>query len=356
MTNIPQSEFLSTRNLGQVFNNTTATYKFYWFLSLLQMHNEEKAYRMKVTDLVIRMVANAWYPVHYFRLSFGKLDSLPEVIRELQWMTRLPMDANRQEIIKCLTDNLDDKEIASTLDKLTKHVPYRFLSPWINTADNKEMVERSHTLENGCLYSLHKTKDDFHIAINPAWDRYLTDYYGILTDFVNWNLTLFLQSRNPNIPNIPNKLTRPVERAALTRQHRFWNDVIKIGGNVHCIYSGNALHVGDYAIDHFMPWSFVAHDQLWNLIPADISVNSSKSDRLPILEKYLPRLAEEHRNAIKIYLNTGKNPAALDDFTSLGYSPRDLLNLNRESFLSVYQQTFTPLFQIARNIGYDVYN
>lgn len=132
--------------------------------------------------------------------------------------------------------------------------------------------------------------------------------------------------------------------------------MIKIGGNVHCIYSGNALHVGDYAIDHFMPWSFVAHDQLWNLIPADISVNSSKSDRLPILEKYLPRLAEEHRNAIKIYLNSDKNPAALDDFTSLGYSPRDLLNLNRESFLSVYQQTFTPLFQIARNIGYDVYN
>ena len=148
------------------------------------------------------------------------------------------MQISRRSIIrinKCLTDNLDDKEIASTLDKLTKHVPYRFLSPWINTADNKEMVERSHTLENGCLYSIHKTKDDFHIAINPAWDRYLTDYYGILTDFVNWNLTLFLQSRNPNIPNIPNKLTRPVERAALTRQHRFWNDVIKIGGNVHCI-------------------------------------------------------------------------------------------------------------------------
>ena len=41
MTHIPQSDILSTTNLSRVFNSTTATYKFYWFLSLLQMHNEE---------------------------------------------------------------------------------------------------------------------------------------------------------------------------------------------------------------------------------------------------------------------------------------------------------------------------
>ena len=61
MTHIPQSDILSTKNLSRVFNSTTATYKFYWFQSLLQMHNEEGAYRMNVWDLVIRMVANAWF-------------------------------------------------------------------------------------------------------------------------------------------------------------------------------------------------------------------------------------------------------------------------------------------------------
>lgn len=59
MATIPQSDILSTTNLSRVFNNTTATYKFYWFQSLLQMHNEEGAYRMSVWDIVIRMVANA---------------------------------------------------------------------------------------------------------------------------------------------------------------------------------------------------------------------------------------------------------------------------------------------------------
>lgn len=82
MANIPQSDFLTTKNLSQVFNNTTATYKFYWFLSILQMHNEEEAYRMSVWDLAIRMVANAWFPIHYFHLSFCLMDSLQKATSE----------------------------------------------------------------------------------------------------------------------------------------------------------------------------------------------------------------------------------------------------------------------------------
>ena len=356
MANIPQSDFLSTKNLSRVFNNTTATYKFYWFQSLLQMHNEEGIYRMNVWDLVIRMVANAWFPIHYFHLSFGSMDSLHRIVTELQWMTALPMDAKKEEVVECLTARLDDKKVKDQLATLVRNVPYRFLSPWINYTSDADVIARSHAYENGCLYSIQKTKDEFYITINPVWNKYLQDYYGILTDFINWNLTLFLQQRNPNIPNIPNKLTRPMERTSLSKQRRFWDDVIRIGGHVHCIYTGQEIHIGDYAVDHFLPWSFVAHDQLWNLIPADNSINSSKSDKLPPLDRFLKKLAEEHREAIKVYLGAGKKESALEDFASLGYTPRDLLQLNRERFLAAYQQTFTPLFQIAQNMGYEVWN
>ena len=356
MANIPQSDFLSTKNLSRVFNNTTATYKFYWFQSLLQTHNEEGIYRMNVWDLVIRMVANAWFPIHYFHLSFGSMDSLHRIVTELQWMTDLPMDAKKEEVVECLTVRLDDKKVKDQLATLIRNVPYRFLSPWINYTSDADVIARSHAYENGCLYSIQKTKDEFYITINPVWNKYLQDYYGILTDFINWNLTLFLQQRNPNIPNIPNKLTRPMERTSLSKQRRFWDDVIRNGGHVHCIYTGQEIHIGDYAVDHFLPWSFVAHDQLWNLIPADNSINSSKSDKLPPLDRFLKKLTEEHREAIKVYLGAGKKESALEDFASLGYTPRDLLQLNRERFLAAYQQTFTPLFQIAQNMGYEVWN
>ena len=150
MANIPQSDFLSTKNLSRVFNNTTATYKFYWFQSLLQMHNEEGIYRMNVWDLVIRMVANAWFPIHYFHLSFGSMDSLHRIVTELQWMTDLPMDAKKEEVVECLTVRLDDKKVKDQLATLIRNVPYRFLSPWINYTSDADVIARSHAYENGC--------------------------------------------------------------------------------------------------------------------------------------------------------------------------------------------------------------
>uniref|UniRef100_UPI0040483A9D HNH endonuclease domain-containing protein n=1 Tax=Mariniflexile sp. TaxID=1979402 RepID=UPI0040483A9D len=53
-------------------------------------------------------------------------------------------------------------------------------------------------------------------------------------------------------------------------------------GSVDCIYTGEKLIKGNYAVEHFIPYSFVSHDLIWNLIPADKSFNSSKSNRLPI--------------------------------------------------------------------------
>ena len=216
---IPQSDRLTTNRLGKIFSNTVATYKFFWFISIMQIHAKRDNPRISVWDIVIRMVANAWYPIHYFRLSFGKSDSLFDIVMELQRITQIPIDANAETIIASLTSRLDDRQIRRLLNTLTLNVPYRFLRPWIDTSDNRLMVAHSQALENGCLYSLHKIGPVFYIILNPAWDTYLHAHYNILMDFAYWNLTLFLQTRNPNVPAIPNKLIRPDGRNSLAKQH-----------------------------------------------------------------------------------------------------------------------------------------
>ena len=97
---LPQFEQLTTGCLGRIFDKTVATYKYFWFLSLMQEHARTGNLRMDVWELVIRMVANAWYPIHYFRLSFGKSDSLFEIVTELQKETNLPIDAIQKIIIE----------------------------------------------------------------------------------------------------------------------------------------------------------------------------------------------------------------------------------------------------------------
>ena len=352
---IPQDDKLTTNRLGKIFSNTTATYKFFWFVSILQIHAKTQSLKINVWDIVIRMVANAWYPIHYFRLSFGKSDSLFEIVMELQRITQIPIDANAETIIVGIKDRFNDKQVKKLLTTLTLNVPYRFLSPWIKTSDDKLMVVRSQTLENGCLYSLHKDNAEFYIDLNPVWDTYLHSHYNILVDFAYWNLTQFLQTRNPNVPAISNKLIRPDSRNSLTKQHDYWDMVMEIGGPIHCIYTNKLLLPQEYDLDHFIPWSFVSHDLLWNLIPSDGSINSSKSNKLPDMNFYLPKLAQMQQYAIQTVLKANKVPKVMEDFVSLGYTPKELSDMSSDRFREVYERTFNPLSQIAQNMGFETW-
>lgn len=56
---VPQSDILTTNRLGRIFTKTVATYKFFWFISILQIHARTGDLRINVWDIVIRMVANA---------------------------------------------------------------------------------------------------------------------------------------------------------------------------------------------------------------------------------------------------------------------------------------------------------
>lgn len=353
--NLPQSDILSTKALGKIFDKTVATYKYYWFISILQTHAKTGDTQMNVWNLVIRMVANAWYPIHYFRLSFGKSDSLFDIVMDLQKTLGIPIDSDIETVIAALTDHLNDAFIKSRLRTLTLNVPYRFLRPWIDTSDDKEMIVRSQSFENGCLYSLHKIDNEFYINLNHVWDIYLHNHYGILIDYAYWNLTQFLQSRNPNVPSLSNKLMRPVKRNPLTAQHKYWDMVINLGGPIKCIYTGRELYPSDYDLDHFLPWSFVSHNLNWNLIPSDGSINSSKSNKLPELSIYLRKLTDVQHKSLRICINANKSPKVLEDYLSLGFTPRELADMDDSHFMDLYERTYKPLCQIAINMGYDVW-
>lgn len=346
---------LSTYRIGKIFDNTVATYKYFWFLSIMQIHAKTGNLNINVWDIVTRMVANAWYPIHYFRLSFGKTDSLYDIVTQLHKEINIPIDAGVEEVIKGIKPYNDIPLVKKLLRALTLNVPYRFLSPWINTSDDREIVRRSRMFENDCLYSIHKEGKEFYININPIWDDFLHRHYKVLMDFAYWNLTLFLQARNPNVPAIPNKLIRPETRNSLAMQHRYWNDIIILAGPIDCIYTGRKLYINGYELDHFIPWSFVSHDLLWNLIPADGGINSSKSNRLPDLNIYLPKLASMQLHGLKTFIKSDKSSKILEDFISLGYTANELVNMSDVEFLKVFERTFTPMNQIALNMGFETW-
>lgn len=351
---IPQSDILSTNAMNRVFDTTTATYKFYWLLALLDMYVKEQKDEMRALDVAARMVVYAWYPTQYFRLSFGKGDSMSKIIPDVALLTGITVDDRLEDKNEAISNAIsEDREVKKRVRILLNNVPFRFQKPWIDTTDDSEMQRRSQSFENDCLYSLTGSGERLTVTINPRWSSYLTTNYEVLRDFALWNLTLFLQSKNPNVPNISGKLLRPEEREPLNRQKKFWNKVIKIGGPIRCIYKDTPLGRNEYDLDHFIPWSFVSHNQNWNLIPADGSFNSSKSNRIPDLDYYLPKMAKVQHKALRLYIpQSGKRDNTLDEYYALGCSPQDLMQMSDEQFLNVCRKTFSPLSQMAVNMGF----
>ena len=350
---IPLSHTLTTRHLNRVFDNTVATYKYYWFLGILDACVKHGKSRINVWDIMISMVTNAWFPVNYFRLSFGKSESLYDAIITLQREYNIPINISINELTELLQTLIQRREVRRLLNFLQMNVPFRFLRPWIDTSDDKQMVLRSQTFENWCLYKLEKIDRIWWVEINPAWLPYLRENYDILTSFAYWGLTNFLQVRNPNVPNITNKLIKREERSSLLEQRKFWNTAINNGLEVRCLYTDKLLAVREYELDHFIPWSFVSHDLLWSLMPADASINSSKSNKLPDLNLYLPKLAETHQAALRINLEIGRQNKLMEDYLSLGHTPQDIAVMDREHLLDCFFQTFTPMMQIAHNMGFE---
>ncbi len=348
---LPLNNKLNTHLLSAVFNKTTATYKFYWFLSLLQIFGETQQPVIQIRKILCRMICNAWYPIHYFKLSFGFADMLSRHSEEIQAIGDIPYNIKKNDLYEWLVHN-QDKRVLQLIDHFSKQVPYRFLSPWLpGQQTERNVVLLSESFTNNCLYRL--SKKDKTIEINPLWTDYLLSNRGVLEDFCYWNLALYLQSKNPNTPDIPNKLIKSTERGNLDKQRNFWKIVFRENSNISCIYTGRLLTIDDFSLEHFLPHSFVSHDLLWNLIPADRSINSSKSNKIPDLDFFINKFSQLQKSAISGVFHQKPDHKMLEDYLILGGSIPDLIKLPDEDFASRYVDILSPLTQIARNMGFE---
>jgi len=345
---LPKDKKLDIHRLAQIYNNTVATYKFYWFVSILDIAVKEQRRQISFWEIIVGMITEAWYPIHYFRLSFGKSDSLFDRIVSIQQQLSIPIDINKDELKSLLLKQLDNREFKRTIRIFKQNVPYWFLSPWVKSNVIREVMFLSQQWTNNCPYAINGET----IIINPTWEQYLNDNYLILRDFTFWNLTVFLQKRNPNVPNVPSKLVKQIHRDSLTKQRHFWDAFIEINGSMKCIYTGKILNKNEYDLDHFIPWSFVSHNLLWNLLPADSSINSSKSNNLPRLETYLRPFAQIHQKTIQTIYPKNPNNKLFEDYLILHNSLSELVQMSDNDFLNIYQKTFSPLIQIAENMGF----
>lgn len=349
---LPTDPNLPLENLAGIFNNTSASYKFYWFLSILDCIYDQ-AKQISFRDLNIRMIALSWHTINFHKLSFGTQDNLEISIKNIIKKSEGQISENesKEVLISYLNENY--ATLKNDINHFNKKVPYHFLTPFIGIQkNNKEWILKSEDRFNRIKPCIYKLKKDA-IIIHPKWRRYLQINQKILTDFTLWNFSFkFLQRYNPNVPNIPGKLLYAASRKSLTNQTRLWKLFLE-SNNINSIYTNEKIK--DFDLDHFIPWSFVSHDQIWNLAPIEKSLNSSKSNKLP--NKILvDRFCLQQFNLLE-YLNEQNK---IDSFKNIleDYSiifkaaTSEILKKDKHQFVTTLEQHINPMLQFAKNMGF----
>ena len=290
---IPHSEKLNTASLARLFDNKSESYKLFWFKAILHEVGRGRE-RMSFRELIRRMIVDAWYMVSEYKLNLGPADTLEKTVLYIAENNDF-LPTEKEEVILSYLETADDRQLREFMRTLSLNVPYRLQAPLMPTPTAKLWYKRDAitdyiNAQTGMMYSIQRKGSlDSEIIIDPRWMDYIQSNLGILMGWTDYNLITYLQRRNPGVPGISDKIYPPQERK-LTAATNYWKYMIR-RREVRDIYTGGILTPEDLSIDHFVPWSYVASDELWNLTPTPKSVNSSKSNNLPNWDTYFKKLA-----------------------------------------------------------------
>ena len=358
-----------------MLDDTAECYKFYWLDALLKLFSLGKT-EIVFDDLINQMIADVWYSVVEYHLHLGPknasgkiMNSLERAVIKLSQLTNIPNDADRDTIILAVKEN--DRELHGEKDQLTKNVPYRMLSPFMHEVKGNDRIWDQKKRLIAYIEQLNKKECipyqitdgaglKKHVVINEEWQDFFMDNFVTISGWIEVKKVRYLQGRNPGVPGIIYKLVPENNKQRKLRYVRnLWNTIIETKP-VYDIYSEKLLGLNDFDIDHFVPWSFVANDELWNLLPMDSSLNSSKSNNLPQW-KYFELFA---KNQYMMYESAKSSEKIMDKFKKcqrdnlvMPWSMEELYiaENDREAFIKVLEEKLHPVYDSARIQGYEIW-
>lgn len=367
MIGLPFDDEIDIRQLENIFDDMTNSYKIFWFLGVFEEIIINKKREILFKEVVARMIVKAWYPLLNYKLNFGSQDQMAKNINRINDEYINDRDISKYNLYKRLSNSNDDG-LERIMKEFYKYVPYRLLRGFYRSelrglkdaVINKSIEELART-DDKVFYKINSENKSININVN--WYDYILKNQNIIKGWANYNLILFLQHRNPSVPSIPLKLEPPLERD-LTIAKKYWDVVIK-NNRIRDIYTGEYFSKEKYeengplSIDHFLPWSFVGHDELWNLVPTFRNINSRKSDSLPKYDVYINSFSELQFDALN-FMRTQKDAKKyLQEYLSIDKS-LDLKSimtingeLNKDKFIHDLKMVINPLYQIAYNQGFN---
>jgi len=340
----------------QTLDQATNTYKYYWVLGILNHIIVYDRQVILIEDVLLEMLVEAWHTIRRFKLYFGFYDKLPGLIGAIQQELLIDDRIKKHDLRKLLYENRDAESIQAAFTLLTNYVPYRFLSSWfagrlvkLNDSQRHKLTAQLARQSEEVFYCF--SDDGTTIIVRENWIKYIKENNPLVRSFAFAKLNFYLQKRNPNVPAILSKI-QGVDKRNHSKAKSLWSLYLAREPMI-CIYSGEPIQASDFSLDHFIPWSFVAHDESWNMIPTPKHINSSKSDQLPA-EVYLEKFIRAQYDLFHVINNASENSEKqlIDYINIFKMELIAIAKLDFSEFSAKFKDTVSPMFQVAKNMGF----
>ncbi len=258
----------------------TATYKYAFFKAILDnLFNVNDNLELKFNYLSDSFSKMYWNLIAKYKLpqyqNGGRVSLIEKTIYEI-------IDNNHL---------LDEIDFDSLNDNMQKH----YLS---NTKGviSINVVGALYSDLNCNIYGFDKSKKK--IWFSKESYEFLTKYKTALEKLNYYAWILWMENNlsiaNKEEGNLAIKLDNSTKRESL---ELFKNSLFDSGDKLECFYCGKSISLKGCHMDHFIPWSFVKDDQIWNLVFSCSHCNESKNNKIPSYD-YLNKLIRRNKDIL----------------------------------------------------------
>ena len=368
---------LDIEGFSQMMKDPSFCYKFYWLEAIVKLIAENV--RETTFDAIIdEMISNAWYSVREFHVHLsgiqsdgGVRDGLERAIMLLTELSDLPANASKVEIKNEIKKHND--ALKKYKEQLTNMVPYRALAgffaksgdvvDWGSTVRMTKYIKQFSEEKILLPYTFgESSKLKKQVYFNSEWIDMIQDNAVSILGWIQYEKVKWLQNNNPEVPGLVYKLAPLDEKMRkLGKVRKLWNGVLELT-EIRDVFKEEPIVFKEYDVDHFVPWSFVMNDELWNLMPMDSSLNSVKSNKLPHWDPFFERFAT---NQFVMYELISQKPglhklfeACYRDNLHSIWAGQELYRPgnSRIQFYNILQKNMRPVYDSARRQGYEVWD
>lgn len=251
------------------------TYKFALAKFLLDYSRSKKVisdYQITYREIAIKFLEYYWFQEckYKFKQDFNK-EKMPVVIRLIQkYCGTEYIPETYEKYFK------DKKDVQEKLILEIEQQCFRDVIPRFQPNGEDPFYAHFHQVSTSGRKYIPPRSDKRYITLKYKALSFFKEEYEVLSKVLILEWAKFLEKTNFT-PRLISKieLMKDPKRNSLNKYKKVLLEMER-----KCFYCDTSLENAKVHIDHFIPWSYIYEDEIWNLVQACSSCNLIKSDSL----------------------------------------------------------------------------